>query len=379
MNCREEDDSSETVKETSGFHFTSQNELSVSRAFNSHCFFFAVIKVYKFHFLFKFSEVEYMNLWKLRFSIFGSLAVIIGLSTLFLTVLLSLTGIFNYLTLILFVVLLNFAQWLFAPYLIKALYHIREVSRSEDPKLYGMVERLSQKSGIKMPKVMIAQIPLPNAFAYGSPIGGSRVAVTTGLLKTLESEEVEAVIGHELGHLKHRDVQVMMFVSVLPALFYWIGYITFLSSAYGKKERDSGAAAIIGIVSMLLYWVLTLFTLYLSRLREYYADRHSAMIVEEGPRKLSEGLAKIVHSTKNLKRFQRNIGGFNSFKSLFIADPDRAESDVTSLAGARTDLTDQKLVEKVLRSEVTTFDKVMEVFSSHPNIVKRLRALKELA
>ena len=320
-----------------------------------------------------------MNLWKLRFSIFGSLAIIIGLSTLFLTVLLSLTGIFNYLTLILFVVLFNFAQWLFAPYLINALYHIQEVRRSEDPKLYGMVERLSQKSGIKMPKVMIAQIPLPNAFAYSSPIGGSRVAVTTELLKTLESEEVEAVIGHELGHLKHRDVQVMMFVSVLPALFYWIGYITFLSSAYGRKERDSGAAAIIGIISMLLYWVLTLFTLYLSRLREYYADRHSAMIVEEGPRKLSEGLAKIVHSTKNLKRFRRDIRGFNSFKSLFISDPDQAESDATSLAEARTYLTDQKLVEKVLKKEVTTFDKIMELFSSHPNIVKRLRALRELA
>jgi heat shock protein HtpX len=320
-----------------------------------------------------------MNLWKLRFSIFGTLAIIFGLSTLFLTVLLSLTGLFNYLTLIIFVVLFNFAQWLFAPYLIDALYHTREVSRSKDPKLYGMVERLSQKSGIKMPKVMIAQIPLPNAFAYSSPITGSRVAVTTELLKTLESEEVEAVIGHELGHLKHRDVQVMMFVSVLPALFYWIGYITFLSSAYGRRERDSGAAAIIGIVSMFLYWVLTMFTLYLSRLREYYADRHSAMIVEEGHRKLSEGLAKIVHSTKNLKRFRRNISGFNSFKSLFIADPDRAESDATSLAGARTYLPDQKLVEKVLKTEVTTFDKMMELFSSHPNIVKRLRALEELA
>ena len=320
-----------------------------------------------------------MNLWKLRLFIFGSLAIIIGLSTLFLTVLLSLTGIFSYLTLILFVVLFNFAQWLFAPYLINALYRVREVTGSEDSKLYGMVERLSQKSGIKMPKVMIAQIPLPNAFAYGSPIGGSRVAVTTGLLETLESEEVEAVIGHELGHLKHRDVQAMMFVSVLPALFYWIGYITFLSSAYGKKERDSGAAAIIGIASMLLYWVLTMFTLYLSRLREYYADRHSATIVEEGPRKLSEGLAKIVHSTKNLKRVRRDINGFNSFKSLFIADPDRAESDATYLAGARTYLTDQRLVEKILKTEVTTFDKVMELFSSHPNVVKRLKALKKLA
>jgi len=320
-----------------------------------------------------------MNLWKLHVSIFGTLAIIFGLSTLFLTVLLSLTGLFNHLTLIIFVVLFNFVQWLFAPYLIDALYHVREVSRSEDPKLYGMVEQLSLKSGIKTPKVMIAQIPLPNAFAYGSPIAGSRVAVTTGLLKTLESEEVEAVIGHELGHLKHRDVQVMMFVSFLPALFYWIGYVTFISSAYGRKERNSGATALIGVVSMFLYWVLTLFTLHLSRLREYYADRHSVTVVEEGPRKLSEGLAKIVHSTKNLKKFRRDVGGFNSFKSLFIADPDRAESDVTSLAETKTYLTDQKLVEKVLRSEVTTFDKIMELFSSHPNIVKRLRALKELA
>jgi len=320
-----------------------------------------------------------MNLWKLRFSTFGTLAIIIGLSTLFFTVLLSLTGIFDYLTLIIFVVLFNFVQWLFAPYLIGALYRVREVSPSDDPKLYGIVERLSQKSGIKMPKVMIAQIPLPNAFAYGSPIAGSRVAVTTGLLKTLESEEVEAVIGHELGHLKHRDVQVMMFVSFLPALFYWIGYITFMSSAYGRRERDSGTAAIIGVASMFIYWVITLFTLHLSRLREYYADRHSATIVEEGPRKLSEGLAKIVYSTKNLRRFQRNLGGFSSFKSLFIADPDRTESDATSLAEGRIYLTDQKLVEKVLETKVTTFDKIMELFSSHPNIVKRLRALKELA
>jgi len=320
-----------------------------------------------------------MNLWKLRFSTFGTLAIIIGLSTLFFTVLLSLTGIFDYLTLIIFVVLFNFVQWLLAPYLIGALYRVREVSPSDDPKLYGIVERLSQKSGIKMPKVMIAQIPLPNAFAYGSPIAGSRVAVTTGLLKTLESEEVEAVIGHELGHLKHRDVQVMMFVSFLPALFYWISYITFISSAYGRRERDSGTAAIIGIASMFIYWVITLFTLHLSRLREYYADRHSATIVEEGPRKLSEGLAKIVYSTKNLRRFQRNLGGFSSFKSLFIADPDRTESDATSLVEGRIYLTDQKLVEKVLETKVTAFDRIMELFSSHPNIVKRLRALKELA
>jgi len=217
-----------------------------------------------------------LNLWKLRLSVFGTLAAIIGLSTLFFTAILTWTGAFDWLTLGIFVVLFNLAQWLLAPYLIDAMYRVREVSRSDDPELYGMVERLSEKSGMKMPRVMLANMPVPNAFAYGSPIAGTRVAVTTELRKTLESEEVEAVIGHELGHLKHRDVQVMMVVSLLPALFYWIGYSMLLSAGYGRREDRGGGAALIGIASIAIYWILTLFTLYLSRLREYFADRHSA-------------------------------------------------------------------------------------------------------
>jgi len=319
-----------------------------------------------------------MSLWKLRLSLIGTLAIIISLSTLFFTVILSLTGLFNYLTLGIFVVAFSIIQWLLAPYLIDAIYRVRQASKSDQPKLVEMVENLSQKSGIKTPKVMIAKIPLPNAFAYSSPIAGSRVAVTEGLLKTLDSEEVEAVVGHELGHLKHRDVQVMMFVSILPALFYYIGYSMILSSRYSREGREGGTA-IIGIISIALYWILTMFTLYISRIREYFADRHSAEIVEDGPRKLSEGLAKIVYSTKNMKKLYRNMGSLHSFKALFISDPDRAEADATSITHMGTRLGDQKLVEEVLRKEVTTLDKVAEVFSTHPNIVKRLRALKELA
>jgi len=320
-----------------------------------------------------------MSLWKLRFSILGTLAVIIGLSTLFFTVILFLAGV-NLMILPFIVVVFNVIQWLIAPYLIDAMYRVKEVPKSENPKLHGMVERLSEKSNIKMPKVMIANIPVPNAFAYGSPVAGSRVAVTTELLKTLEEEEVEAVVGHELGHLRHRDVQVMMFVSILPAIFYFIGYSMLLSSMFRRRdERGGGGAAIIGIASISLYWVLTMFTLYLSRLREYFADRHSASIVEEGPRKLSEGLAKIVNSTGRMKRVRRDVSGFNSFKALFISDPDRAESDIASIAQVGARITDQKLVEDVLRRKVTSFDRVMELFSTHPNIVKRLRALQELA
>ena len=318
-----------------------------------------------------------MNLWKLRLSLLGTLTVIIGLSTLFFTVILSLLGTFNIVTLVLIVVSFNIVQWLISPYIINAIYRAREVTKSQNPQLHEMVERLSKKSGMKAPRVMVADIPVPNAFAYNSPIAGSRVAVTTGLLKTLEEEEVEAVVGHELGHLKHRDVQVMMFVSILPAIFYFIGYSMLLSSMFGRRDKGGGGAVAIGIASLLLYWILTMFTLYLSRVREYFADRHSASIVEEGPRKLSEGLAKIVYSTGRMKRSRPETRSFNSFKALFISDPDRAESDAVAIAQAGGQVVDNRLVQEALRREVTTFDKVVELFSTHPNIVKRLRALQE--
>jgi len=321
-----------------------------------------------------------MSVWQLRFSVLGTLAIIIGLSTLFFTVILSLIGVFDILTLGLFVIGFNLIQWLLAPYIIDAIYRVKEVSKTENPKLHAIVERLSQKSGIQMPRVMIANIPIPNAFAYGSPVAGTRVAVTSELLKTLEDEEVEAVLGHELGHLKHRDVQIMMFVSILPALFYYIGFSMMLSSMYGRRsQRDSGSAAVlIGVASMAIYWILTMFTLYLSRLREYFADRHSANIVDEGPRKLSEALAKIQYSTGRMKRMNRQAGSFSSFKALFISDPDRAETDAVSIAQAKGYATDQRLVDEVLRREVTAADRMLELFSTHPNIVKRLRALQEL-
>lgn len=316
---------------------------------------------------------------KLRASMVGTLALIIGLSTLFFTVILSLTGTVSITWLLVFVLGFNILQWLIAPYLIDAIYRTRRISPSENPELHAMVERLSQRSGIRMPRLMMARIPVPNAFAYGSPIAGSRVAVTEGLMKTLEKEEVEAVIGHELGHLKHRDVQVMMFVSILPAIFYYIGYSFIISSMYGGRSRENsgGAAAIIGLISIFLYWILTLFTLYLSRLREYFADRHSASIVEDGSRKLSEGLAKIVYESGRMKKKMPQTGQLSSFKALFISDPDRAAADTQAIA--QFGASDRKLVEEVLQKRVTGLDRFLELFSTHPNIVKRLKALQNPA
>jgi len=314
----------------------------------------------------------------------ATLAAIFGLTTLVFTVVLMWAGIgLSLVTIGLLVVGLNVAQWLLSPYLVGWIYKVKQMAPGENPKVQQMVSDLSKKSGISTPKLMLSQIPLPNAFAYGSPLTGSRVAVTQGLLTHLDDGEVEAVIGHELGHLKHRDVQVMMVVSFLPALFYYIGYSMMLSGMFGgggeNKKGGSGNNALLGIAFMAFSWVLTLFTLYLSRLREYYADRHSALIVENGAEKLSTGLVTIVEESKRTNKPDKNQKKSNSsYKALFISDPDRANLDSEEIH-ADNAASKQDLLRETLAKQPTSVDKFAEVFSTHPNIIKRLKALQELS
>ena len=321
-----------------------------------------------------------MQLWKLRLSMVATLALIFGLSTGVFALILTLTGTFDILTMGVLVVVFNIAQWLFAPYLVGAIYRVREMKPDENPQLQIMVDNLSQRSKISKPKLMLAQIPLPNAFAYGSPISGNRIAVTQGLLSNLNDGEVEAVLGHELGHLKHRDVQTMMVVSFLPALFYYIGYSLMLSGMFGgNSKNNSGNGALVGIAFMGFSQVLTLFTFHISRLREYYADRHSVSVVDNGADKLSTGLAKIIHATARTPKPRQQQGQptTNAFKALFISDPDKAQEDSAALHNMQWG-DSQKLVDEHLAKKITFADKLVEALSTHPNITKRLRALQEL-
>lgn len=322
-----------------------------------------------------------MRTLKLKLCMIGTIAFLVALSTLFFTIILSLAGA-PLLLLAPMVVIFNLIQWLIAPYMIDALYGVREASLHQYPRLHEIVERLSRRSKMAKPKVMIARINIPNAFAYGSPLTGSRVAVTEGLLDVLEDEEVEAVIGHELGHLKHRDVHVMMFASVLPAIFYYVGYSLMMSAYYGgyrtrDRRNNAGALILIGMLSLAVYYVVSLVVLYLSRLREYYADVHSASIVEDGARKLSEALAKIVTFTGRYAARRGLTADVGAFKALFISDPDTTAKDARELT--RYGITrDSELVRSIASREITWFDRLMEIFSTHPNVVKRIRALLEL-
>ena len=318
-----------------------------------------------------------MSLWKLKLTMYSTLALIIGLSTLIFLVLLRALGIaLGLVPLILLVILFNLVQWLIAPHIIEALYGVREADPIRYSWLYEVVDRLSKKSGIKRPKVMIADLLIPNAFAYGSPLTGNKIAVTRGLLTTLSKDEVEAVIGHELGHIVHKDVVVMMLVSLIPAVLYYIGYSLMYVPSHRDEDEGSSLAAI-GILLLLASFVLNLFVLGLSRLREYYADRHSASIVNYGARKLQLALAKIVRETSKIARSGYvDLGRYKSFKALFIADPSKVSSEVRVIPYYRRDYV---IVERLKRKRLTTLDMIEELFSTHPNIVKRLKALDQVA
>jgi heat shock protein HtpX len=150
---------------------------------------------------------------------------------------------------------------------------------------------------------------------------------------------------------------------------------------FGGNQKNQGSGAVLGLVFMAFSWIMNLFILNLSRLREYYADRNSASIVEGGSQKLSTGLAKIVNASKNMSRMGRTkqqTKNQHAFRALFITDPDHANVDAAQLS-AMSGADSQKLVQEILSKKLTTADRIQEIFSTHPNIVKRLRALQELS
>ncbi len=294
------------------------------------------------------------------------IAVLYGLAS-FLGINVGLYGIIGV------VVAISILQWLFSPNIIEAVYRVRPA----DPALHGdiirMVEELAMRSGMKPPKVGIAYVPIPNAFAYGSPLKGNRIAITKALMDILDREELAAVIGHELGHLKHRDVTWMLAISLLPMAIYYLGQILYYSGIFGSfgGNRNAGSLFLLGLALLAIGFVLNLFVLAFSRFREYYADRHAVSLIPNGGRALQRALVKIVASSKDVfSRYGGSAEKFEFAKALFIQDPDAA----LKLRGYRNV---DELVRALMREEVRPEEKMAEVLSTHPNLKKRLRALEQ--
>lgn len=318
-----------------------------------------------------------MNMWKLRLNMIATMMLVIAVTTGFLALILSFIGV-PLLMLLPIVILWNLVQWLIGPYLIDYIYRVRPLNEGELPWLEQSVVRLAGKSGFKKaPKIMVSDISLPNAFAYGSPLTGPRVAVTRGLLSSLNESEVEAVIGHELGHLRHRDVQIMMFLSVLPAIVYWIAYSLYYSGVYSSRSSrnrgDGGLLLLVGMLGMAVYYLLTLLILGFSRSREYYADYHGSTVSEGGPLSLASALVKISDMNARMpEKAKASMAGYASFKALLIADPEVAAE---ARFGRAYDI---RSLEEFAYREITASESLVEVLSTHPNVKKRVRNLLEL-
>ncbi|MGB9719563.1 MAG: zinc metalloprotease HtpX [Candidatus Anstonellales archaeon] len=252
--------------------------------------------------------------------------------------------------------LMLFIQWYIGPFMVKLFTGAKEVSKEEAPELHNMVEELAKKAGIPKPKVCMVHNNSPNAFAFGRTQKSSYVAVHTGLLNILSKEEVEAVLAHEIGHIKHRDVFVITMASVLPVLLYW-GVIFALSGR--DRERQNPFAVWMG--ALFAQFVGQLAVLWLSRQREFFADAFSKKIIGD-PLPLGRALVKISYS---LNRYRNENPTMRAF---YIGEGEDISDDVIrSVSGGRKDI-----MEAIKRDSGMS---IVEWFSTHPRTVNRLRAL----
>lgn len=160
-----------------------------------------------------------------------------------------------------------------------ALYSMgaKEVSEQEYPELHATIERLCQQADLPKPKVAVADTRMPNAFATGRSQKNSAVCVTTGLLRSLDREEMEGVLAHELAHVKNRDVMVMTIASFLSTLAFMVVRWGFIFG--GGRNRQGGGQIIVAIGVSFVVWILSFLLIRaLSRYREYSADRGAASI-----------------------------------------------------------------------------------------------------
>ncbi len=268
-------------------------------------------------------------------------------------------------------ILLVFIQWLIGPTIIWWTTNMRPLEKNEYPWIWEIVESISKKYKIPMPKkIALVRSGAPNAFVFGRTHKSATLAITQGLLNNLTKEEVKAVIGHEMGHIKHKDMIVMTIVSAIPIIAYFIARFVIFSPS---DRRERGAAVLVGLFAFLIYFITNLLVLALSRLREFYADRFGG--IATSPKLLASALAKITYGL-SLNKEEAN----QAVRAFFIADPITSNFEVAHFSNEYKDLEiSNEEVKKAMEWEKKNiFARISEFFRTHPLSFKRINALLKL-
>ena len=235
--------------------------------------------------------------------------------------------------------------------------------------LNKFIDEICEKEKMKHPRMGFIDDGAPNAFTYGHTKNDARIIITRGILDLLTEEEVKAVVGHELGHAVHYDMLFMTVAQLVPLVLYGI-YDVLTSSNDNSSSKDSGKAAIIGIIAYVLYIISNYIVLWLSRTREYYADSYS-IEATKNPNALASALVKVGYGLTTNSNGKSRVAKSNSLgifdskssKSLVVTSYDNGEISPEHIKNA-------------MKWEMwNPWAFIYQLQSTHPLISKRLLAI----
>ncbi|OGP80524.1 MAG: protease HtpX [Deltaproteobacteria bacterium RBG_16_49_23] len=278
---------------------------------------------------------------------FKTFLLMLSLAVLFILVGSAIGGKTGAIYAFIFAALMNFFAYWFSDKIVLKMYGAKEVSQSEAPELHRVVAELTNKASMPMPKVYIMENDTPNAFATGRNPEHAAVAVTTGLMRTLSKEELTGVIGHELSHIKHRDILISTIAATIAGAITMLASIARWGAIFGGARSDDDEGGGGGNILFVLLFTMVasvaamLIQMAISRSREYLADQGGAHLSH--PLSLSKALGKLETATQRIP-----MEANPSTAHMFIVNPLRGGG-------------------------------VLSLFSTHPPIGERIARLEEMA
>ena len=279
-------------------------------------------------------------------------------------------------------ILFNLVSFFISPWIMDLtqqwLYKTRWVNLDEigrySPETVKIIEQICQQKNLKQPRLGIIDDQNPTAFTYGTLPNSARVVVSQGLFTYLDDDEIAAVYAHELGHVVHWDFAVMTLASTLVQICYLFFVFARRIGRHSDKAKDALQA--LSLAAYLFYWIGTFLLLYLSRIREYFAD-HFAAQVTGNPNALSRALVKIAYGlVEEGRREPEPSRLMQGTRALGIYDHKAA---VTTGTAYRISASPERLGRVFLWDMFNPWGWWMELQSTHPLTGKRIRALSNYA